>query len=450
MSARVLLVDDVELNRKLLAAQLRRDYYHVIPASSGPEALALANAEQPDVILLDVMMPGMDGFETCARLKAVQATRHIPVVFVTALDERVDRLRGLDLGADDFLTKPIDGAQLAARMRSLVRLKIVIDELRLREAAGRQIGAIDGDSWRDHGLGARILVVDDDPRRAASIEAALGRTHTVVNPDAGSAIAGGGRPDLVIVAAAAQRFDGLRVISGLRSSLESRAIPVLALCEPDDRTRALSALDLGAQDVLYVPVDEDELAARVRTMVKRKRYVDSMRSFLDRGLELAVTDQLTGLNNRRYLINQLQALVVRAARGGEPISIVMTDIDHFKSINDFYGHDAGDQVLRELAARLSTNLRPGDVPCRFGGEEFVILMPNTTEDFAAMAAERLRRDVACAPFLIRDGEMLEVTASFGVAGSAPGSFSVERLLKRADEALYRAKQEGRNRVAAAA
>jgi two-component system cell cycle response regulator len=269
-----------------------------------------------------------------------------------------------------------------------------------------------------------------------------------VGADGGAA--GAGRPDLVIVAAAARRFDGLRILAGLRSAPETRALPVLAICDGKDRAQALAALDLGAQDILYDPVDEDELASRVLKMVKRKRYVDAMRRLLDRGLELAVTDQLTGLNNRRYLVNQLQGLVVRAARGGEPVSLVMTDIDHFKIVNDVHGHDAGDQVLRELAARLSVSLRPGDVPCRLGGEEFVIIMPNTTEDLAVMAAERLRRDVSSTPFLVRDGELLAVTASFGVAGSGPESFSVERLLKRADEALYRAKQAGRNRVAAAA
>ncbi|MBU6372842.1 MAG: PleD family two-component system response regulator [Alphaproteobacteria bacterium] len=449
MSARVLLVDDLELNRKLLEAQLRREYYQVSSVASGLEALAAAKADQPDIILLDIMMPGMDGFEVCARLKADPATRHIPVVFVSALDERVDRLRGLELGADDFLTKPVDSAQLTARMRSLARLKIVTDELRLREAAGRQLGAIDGDPWRDNGLGARIVIVDDDTRRAAAIEAALGGQHLVVPVGRSAVSVGQARPDLILVTAAAAAFDGLRLIAGLRSSAASRNIPILALCDGDQPDAALRALDLGAHDVAYLPLDEDELAARVRTIVKRKRYVEAMRSFLDRGLEMAVTDQLTGLSNRRFLTTQLQGLVMRAARGGEPVSVILADIDHFKAINDTHGHDAGDEVLKALAARLSTSLRPADMACRFGGEEFVIIMPNTFADFAAMVAERLRRDVAAAPVAIGGGREIAVTASFGVAGVAAGD-TAERLLKRADEALYRAKQAGRNRVVAEA
>ena len=450
MSARVLLVDDVALNRKLLEAQLAREYYQVLSASSGAEALAIAAAEQPDVILLDVMMPEMDGFEVCARLKADPATRHIPIVFVSALEERVDRLRGLDLGADDFLTKPVDAAQLTARMRSLVRLKVVVDELRLREAAGRQIGAIDGDPWRDAGRGARIVLVDDDEARIADVDEAVGRTHTLIPVTRKTVTAGQTRPDLFIVATACATFDGLRVTAGLRSSAMGRSIPILALCDIDRQDLALRALDLGAQDVTYYPIDADELAARIRTMVKRKRYIDQMRSFLDRGLEMAVTDQLTGLNNRRFLMNQLQGLILRAARGGEPVSVIMADIDHFKMINDTFGHDVGDTVLKELAARLSTNLRPADMPCRMGGEEFVIVMPNTGQDLAALVAERLRQDVAAMPFNVGGGEDLAVTASFGVAGSGPGIDTAERLLKRADEALYRAKQLGRNRVVAEA
>lgn len=450
MSARVLLVDDLELNRKLLEAQLRRDYYQVSSVASGAEALVAAKADQPDIILLDIMMPGMDGFEVCARLKADPATRHIPIVFVSALDERVDRLRGLELGADDFLTKPVDAAQLTARMRSLARLKIVTDELRLREAAGRQLGAIDGDPWRDNGLGARIVLVDDDAARIAAIEGALGSEHAIVPVGRSGAAVGHGRPDLFLVAATATTFDGLRLVASLRTSAGSRNIPILAVCDADHRDGALRALDLGAHDVAYLPLDDEELSARVRTIVKRKRYVESMRSFLDRGLEMAVTDQLTGLNNRRYLTNQLQGLVMRAARGGEPVSVILADIDHFKSINDTFGHDAGDEVLKALAARLSTNLRPSDMPCRYGGEEFVIVMPNTFPDFAAMVAERLRRDVAGAPFGIGEGRELVVTASFGVAGTGVGVDTAERLMKRADEALYRAKQAGRNRVVAEA
>jgi two-component system cell cycle response regulator len=144
MSARILVVDDIESNVRLLEAKLSAEYFEVLTAYDGPTALAIAGSERPDIILLDVMMPGMDGFQVCRRLKEDPTTRHVPVVLVTALDGRADRVAGLEAGADDFLTKPIDDVMLMARVRSLTRLKGVIDELRAREASGRRVGVIAG------------------------------------------------------------------------------------------------------------------------------------------------------------------------------------------------------------------------------------------------------------------------------------------------------------------
>src|ERR1700742_191954 len=161
MTARILVVDDIEANVRLLEAKLSAEYYDVLSATDGVTALAMAAADKPDIILLDVMMPGMDGFQVCRRLKDDPATRHIPVVLVTALDGRSDRVVGLEAGADDFLTKPIDDVMLFARVRSLTRLKAIIDELREREASGRRIGVIAGAAARLGGTGGRILIVDD-------------------------------------------------------------------------------------------------------------------------------------------------------------------------------------------------------------------------------------------------------------------------------------------------
>jgi two-component system cell cycle response regulator len=447
VSARVLLIDDIEANRKLIGAQLAHEYYTVRTAASGEEGISLARAEEPDIILLDVMMPGMDGYEVCRRLKTDEATRHVPIVFVSALDERVDRLKGLELGAEDFLTKPVNTAQLLARMRSLSRLKLVIDELRGREANGRRVGAIDGEAIRSSAAPrAHILLIDDNARQADRIARSLEAKHRVSLMTAG---AGGGSPDLVIVSVAAQRFDGLKLVAHLRSSEATRNLPILAVCEQDDEPRALRSLDLGAHDLIYRPVDLEELGMRVDTLVRRYRYVQSLRNALDSSLELAVTDQLTGLHNRRYLLNQLQGHMGRAVRGGEPVSLITADIDFFKKINDTFGHDAGDEVLREFAARLAANFRPVDTAARMGGEEFVVAMPGTRGDYACLVAERLRRHVAGAPFKIRAGtEEIGVTVSLGVSTSAGAGDTVEALLKRADEALYRAKGAGRNRVMA--
>ena len=212
MTARILVVDDIEANVRLLEAKLSAEYYEVLTASDGPTALAMAASEKPDIVLLDVMMPGMDGFAVCRRLKEDPLTRHLPVVLVTALDGRADRLAGLEAGADDFLTKPIDDVMLLARVRSLTRLKAVIDELRDREASGRRMGVIAGAASRLGGSGGRILLVDDNERQAQRICAELAIEHRpVVETDPEKAlITAQGPVDLGIVNAAAKSFDGLR------------------------------------------------------------------------------------------------------------------------------------------------------------------------------------------------------------------------------------------------
>ena len=453
MVARILVVDDIEANVRLLEAKLTAEYYDVMTAYDGPTALAMAAAETPDIVLLDVMMPGMDGFEVCRRLKDEPATRHIPVVLITALDGRGDRIAGLEAGADEFLNKPIDDVMLFSRVRSLTRLKMVIDELRQREASGRKMGVIASAAARLAGAGGRILIVDDNLRQAERIAAELGVEHRpVVETDPSKAhLTARGPVDLIIVNANSREFDGLRFAAQLRSDEATRHLPVLAVVDPDDRARMVKALEIGLNDILPKPIDPQELAARARTQIKRKRYTDFLRNNLDHSLELAVTDQLTGLHNRRYMNGQLSALVTRAAMGGEPVAALLVDIDHFKKINDNYGHDVGDEVLREFALRIASNVRAIDLPCRFGGEEFVIIMPDTGLEGAARVAERIRNNVAGSPFRVADGkDLLTVTISVGVAATLGEGDTPQALLKRADEAVYEAKAQGRNKVCARA
>ena len=452
MSARILVVDDLDTNVRLLEAKLTLEYYDVLTCGDGMSALAIAAEHQPDLILLDVMMPGMDGFETCRRLKADASTRHIPVVLVTALDGRDDRLKGLEAGADDFVTKPLDDVILFARVKSLTRLKQVMDELREREESGRRLGVQGEGSGRLRGAGGRVMIVDDDMRQAERMAAELSAEHrpTIESDPEAALLAAAGPIDLIIVNVAAHGFDGLRVIAKAQSGAAGRRAPILAVIDPGDRPRMVKALELGAHDILPRPVDPQELAARARTQIRRKRYSDFLREKLDSSLELAVTDPLTGLHNRRYMTGQLQALVGRASHGGASVAVLVLDIDHFKAVNDGFGHDAGDEVLREFAVRLATNVRAIDLPCRMGGEEFVVVMPGASLEDAHRVAERIRRDVASAPFRVMGGaEHLTVTISIGVAATISGDTPGD-ILKRADEGVYQAKAAGRNTVIARA
>lgn len=453
MTARVLVVDDVEPNVRLLEAKLQHEYYTVLTAFSGEQAIIKAQSENPDVILLDVMMPGLDGYETCKRIKEDPKTAHIPVVMVTALDQKNDRIKGLSVGADDFLSKPIDDVLLLARVRSLARFKSVSDELRSREAVGRRFGVIDNLNSAEDGSSARILILEDDNRRGDRVRRVLEKEQRPMLMEQANSLGPDGHStvELMIVSTSGIAFDGLRLAAHIRSQFTTRNLPILAIVDSDDRDKALRALDLGVNDIIFRPIDEDEMAARVKTLVKRKRYIESLRESVDQTMEKAVTDQLTGLHNRRYMESQLKALLDRANHGGAPVSVLIADIDHFKRVNDLFGHDAGDDVIRQFSERLASNFRPRDLACRFGGEEFVVIMPDTAPEDAMQIAERLRHSIADAPFYIgRNRDQLDVTCSVGVSVGNQVSDIPETVLKRADQALYSAKQCGRNRVMAQA
>jgi two-component system cell cycle response regulator len=452
MSARVLVVDDVPANVKLLEARLSAEYFDVAAAHSGIEALAMCERAECDIVLLDVMMPDMDGFEVCRKLKSNPATHHIPVVMVTALDQSSDRVRGLEAGADDFLTKPVTDVALISRVRSLARLKMVTDELRMRAMTSKEIGiqSPEKDAVTDSGRNGRILVVDDRKNSYERIVATLSIEHTVeieADPTEGLFHAAEGAYDLVIVSLTLENFDGLRLCSQIRSLDRTRNVPILAVSEADSNARLVRGLEIGVNDYLIRPIDKNEMLARVRTQIKKKRYTERLRDNVQMSIEMAITDALTGLFNRRYMETHLAGLVEQAAARSKPIAVLVLDIDYFKSINDGHGHDAGDDVLREFSLRIRKCIRNIDLACRYGGEEFVVVMPETDIAVAAMVAERLRRSIASERFSIQQGaNSLEVTISIGIAALSGADDNAAAILKRADTALYRAKRDGRNRV----
>jgi two-component system, cell cycle response regulator len=454
MTARVLVVDDIIANLKLLEARLTAEYFDVVVAMSGPEALWICERGQCDIVLLDVMMPDMDGFEVCRRLKANPATHHVPVIMVTALDQPADRVRGLEAGADDFLTKPVSDIALIARVRSLIRLKMVTDELRMRAITSREVGISDpiNAALTDTGRGGHVLLVDDRRSSYERIATMLSAEHNVdVEPDPNAAVfhAAEGEYDLLMISLSLENFDGLRLCSQARSLDRTRNVPILVIAEAEDHTRLLRGLEIGINDYLVRPIDSNEILARVRTQIRKKRYSARLRDNVQMSIEMAITDALTGLHNRRYMESHLGTLAEQAAARGKPMTLLIIDIDHFKVINDTFGHDAGDDVLREFAIRLRKSTRGIDLACRYGGEEFVVVMPETDKAVATVVAERIRRRIASEPFAIRAGEgSVDVTISIGLAALNGAGESVAAVLKRADQALYRAKHEGRNRVVA--
>ena len=303
---RVLVVDDVPDNVEILHARLASRGYEVVTATNGPEALDAVKAQAPHLILLDVMMPGMDGHEVTRRIKDDDSLPFIPIILVTALTETEDVVQGLESGADDHISKPYNFNELEARMRAMLRVKRLQDELDLKN---REL---------EH--------------------------------------------------------------------------------------------------------------ANIRLK------------------KLSVTDGLTELFNHRHVHEQLHDEWERSRRTGEPVGVAMIDLDHFKRINDTYGHPTGDVVLYETARIIKETAREIDMVGRYGGEEFIAILPNTDEEEAASFAERVR--AAVEEHLYRDGAVeIRMTTSCGVASSqASQADSPEELLKAADEALYEAKRSGRNRA----
>ncbi len=449
MSARVLVVDDIDVNRRLLEAKLAVEYYDVVTAKNGAEALERAQAEPPDIILLDIMMPEMDGFEVCRRLKSDPTLMHIPVVMVTALSEQSDKVRGLEAGADDFLTKPVDDWALRSRIRSLLRLKMAFDELLRRRQTGAQLGVVDDATIAEDLAGASVLMLDDSPgadRLADTLTAQGYSVELVWDAADGLQKTAAKSFDLVLVRLGLKSGDPLRVCAQLRSTEGTRSVPILLIAEAHDRDRIEKAIEIGINDYFTTPVDPSELVARVRTQIRRKKYNDRLRADYEQGLMAALKDSLTGAYNRRYLDTHLAAQMTSSTGVVKPTCVVMLDIDHFKQINDTHGHAAGDDVLRQLVPLVSASVRDFDTVARYGGEEFVVVLSGTTLEVGYKVAERLRARVASEPF--QSGDLnIDVTISVGVAEGRWGEEATD-LLMRADGALYRAKKEGRNRVVA--
>ncbi|MEE9272934.1 MAG: PleD family two-component system response regulator [Robiginitomaculum sp.] len=444
MSARILIVDDLAPNLHLLEVKLTAQYYDVIMAMSGKKALEIAATEKLDLILLDAMMPGLNGFEVCKRLKENPKTWHIPVIMVTALEESKDRIRGLKAGADDFITKPIDDFNLMARVKSLLRLKMVTDQL-LSHTGHTIENSRPVIEQLDKRFG-RILIVEDHIGKLEKMAQPLQNMHEVIlETDPKRAVEHAFEHiDLVIVSLVSEKFDGLRLCARLRSDEKTRDIPILAIGDPDEQVRLVRGYDIGVNDTLMRPIERQELVARVNTQLKRKFYADSLKKNFNESLEMVVTDPLTGLGNRRYFDRSIAPLFDQLSESGSPFSIVVFDIDNFKRVNDILGHDVGDTVLKAVAARLATNMRSIDIVSRYGGEEFVVAMPEANQEAAVLAADRVRALIGGTSIHV-DGQAFSVTVSAGVSQVYPGD-KFRDVFKRADDALYKAKQNGRNQV----
>jgi two-component system cell cycle response regulator len=425
------------------AVRLRRLGYLVEATASAAEALRLASRVYFDLVLVAADVHDLDAVRLTAALKSPPVQDDLPVVLAGREEDAALRARGIDAGADDYVHPPIDDVDLGLRLRSQVRLRRLQLELRSRlEVAGVP------SSSELPVRGGKVLVIDDDPVWRAILTRRLEMDgHTVLLADdlpIAHQMADGFDPDVIVIDLMLPSGSGLDFIRAQRFARRGLHVPsVLVVSGLDEAEGKLEALRFGADDYLVKPVDPDELAARVGTQQRRSRASRHLRAEVDRARRDANRDALTRLYNRRYLDADLARRVERAEHGHHGFSAVLLDIDHFKSVNDEHGHGLGDQVLALVAACLSAQLREGDLVCRYGGEEFCVVLPATSLADARSCAERLRLAVqrlACPPLPVG-----QPTVSLGVAEWTVGETPTE-LLERADAALYRAKRGGRNRV----
>ncbi|MBL4645045.1 MAG: PleD family two-component system response regulator [Rhizobiales bacterium] len=440
-------------NLRLLTKRLEAEYYSVTALDNGLDAIAYCQEYPVDVLLLDVVMPGLDGFETCRALKSEPATKDIPIILLTSLNTQKDRLKGFELGADDFISKPVNDVALVSRIKIFAQQKLMLEDLRAHSTKAFQDDlAIDLDQELsiDDGRNGKILVLDDNAEVAQKLAAQLSDEQEVeilATSVALSSLKSAADWNAIVLNFNQQEIDPLIFISRLKAQRDLRHVPVLAIVEPSQEKKLQKGFELGVTNYLFSPFQQDELKARVRREVSQNRMLRELHDDVENTMELAVTDPLTGLQNRRFLERQLATLIDQSLRYERDLSLMMMDIDKFKVINDEYGHAVGDVVLKEVAHRLRKSLRGSDLACRFGGEEFVCVLAETGLDVAMKAAERLRAGIESMPFIINDeGQSIQVTASFGVTQFLGKGDGIDDFIKRADQALYKAKFSGRNLV----
>lgn len=448
---RLLIVDDDVLNVKLLAARLATKGYKVITADNGQAALQMIHQCQPDLILLDVMMPGLDGFEVTAILKNDIQTKTIPIILITALSGEEEKRKGLEAGADEFINKPINNAELEARIVSLLKLKRYQEQLGTRKISENLMVLGMADSpveLSPEEPMPTILLVADDANSITLLTRYLAFLPCTVllanNGEEALKIAAHKKIDIMLLDLMLPTMGGFEVCQAIKGDDATYPIQVIMITSLTDNNSKLRGIEAGTDDFLTKPINRDEFCARIKSLVRKKAYLDQLLVKVGAALNAAITDKLTGVYNQGYFKHFLSMEVKRSQRHNHHLALLMIDIDNFKNINDRYGHPIGDQFLKKVADILKNNIREVDLVARYGGEEFAVSLPYADLPSAELTAARLlnavneQSEIACKPGV-------RLTVSIGIAIFPNDCDSAQALIQSADEALYAAKQGGKNR-----
>ncbi|MCB5409861.1 diguanylate cyclase domain-containing protein [Pseudogemmobacter faecipullorum] len=463
MRETILIADPDAASRLILRSRLSEAHYQPLMACDGSACLQLAVSARPALIVIDARLGGLPNATALLhQLRSEALTAGLPLLLLCEPQDQAARLAGLEAGADDVIPRSPDLSVLLARIRNLLRRGQPTSLL--AEAWGLEQPALSGFAEQLAGfqhmssIGGSIGVIAASSETAHAwrhhIPAGLRLQAHVQTPGNGA-----GPPrlhDVYLICAARddsgeEPGSGFRLMSQLASGQASRdSLCALILAQPDATVVAL-AYDLGADDVLAADISGAELALRLTNMLRRKAQRDGDQQRIREGLKLALIDPLTGAWNRRYAMPRLTSLCSEARRTGQPLAVLVLDIDRFKQVNDIHGHAAGDLVLTEVVQRLSATLRAGDLLARIGGEEFLIALPGTGAREASSVAERLRRLISDRPFELgeegpdRAPGRLDLTISMGLRIST-GQDDALVLTEAADGALRESKRAGRNLV----
>lgn len=456
MPGDILIVDCIATNRIVLKVKLLAAQHSVRPCESVAMAHSEVIAARPDLILLDISTDTSAALAFCALIKNEEDCTAIPIIATGAFLAPDDRVQALEAGADDVLSRPFNDQILQARIRSLLRARDAKRELRLRDDTRQALGFCE--TAKGFSRPAKITLLSSSKRFLADQQKTFSAlNHVTILPlihKGPCKLPGRLDSDLILIDGRCsnnQDTDLFRLLSELRSRSDTRSAALLVALPDTMHATAAMALDLGANDIVSCAATPDEFLLRGKSLIANKQATDNLRQTVQSGLKAAVTDPLTGLYNRRYALPHLRKMAEHSEHTNRDLAVMVLDIDHFKVINDTYGHAAGDDVLRQVADRLRDNMRSSDLLARIGGEEFLIAIPESDLTHARVAAERICHLISDTPFFVGPTRKeIKVTMSIGVtlAGSANSDKAEDPslLVEAADAALYSAKGSGRNTV----
>ena len=459
MPVTVLVVDGIATNRVMLKVQLSASQYHVVQSDRLDGIEQLVRRTTPDLIVTAMRLPDGNAITLKARMRSDRATADIPILAITPENDRQARLNALQAGIDDAMAQPFDDQIFQARIRNLLRHAPQAEDL----ASGESSAALGFGELpqRAFSFAPRVAILARSADTGVNWVEQLSlrkcnRFRAVQRGDIGEQTDQPPFDAYVIEVSGNGRRNGLHLLADLRARAATRTAALIAVAAPSDSSLAAEALDRGANDAMPTGFCAEELSLRLTARLREKVRADHLRDTMRNGLRAALIDPMTGLYNRRYALPYLNK-IAQGPRNGTSgrFALMLADLDHFKRINDRFGHLAGDAVLVETAARLRKHLRPDDMIARVGGEEFMIVMPDMTEDEALRAADRMCQQINARPFPVPGLDTpISVSISIGLVMAQPPAVPeveaenrlTDMLIGQADRALYSAKDAGRNKV----